>query len=103
MAQLPPGATLKQYRILELLGKGGMGEVYLAEDTKLGRKVAVKILPSDLSGDIERLRRFTQEAKSASALNHPGIVTIHDVDEAGGIPFLVTEYIEGQNLRQRLE
>jgi eukaryotic-like serine/threonine-protein kinase len=99
---LRPGASLKHYRIVELLGKGGMGEVYAAEDTRLGRMVAIKSLPHGLAGDAERLRRFTQEAKAASALNHPSILTIHDVDEVDGRSFLVTEFIEGQTLRERL-
>jgi serine/threonine protein kinase len=92
---LEPGATLKHYRIVALLGRGGMGEVYAAEDARLGRKVAIKSLPPALAGDEERLRRFTQEAKAASALNHPSILTIHDVDEVDGQPFLVTEFIDG--------
>ena len=99
---LEPGATLKHYRIVGLLGRGGMGEVYAAEDTRLGRKVAIKILPATLAGDPERLLRFTQEAKAASALNHPSILTIYDVDEVEGQPFLVTEFIDGRTLRERL-
>ena len=101
-SHLEPGRMLKHYRIVSLLGRGGMGEVYAADDTRLGRKVAIKILPPALAGDAERLRRFTQEAKAASALNHPSILTIHDVDEMDGHPFLVTEFIEGQTLRERL-
>ena len=100
---LEPGAALKHYRIVELLGKGGMGEVYAAEDTRLGRKVAIKCLPRGLAADPERLRRFTQEAKAASALNHPSILTIHDVDEVDGQPFMVTEFIDGHTLRERLQ
>jgi len=99
---LEPGATLKHYRIAGLLGRGGMGEVYAADDTKLGRKVAIKILPATLADDPERLLRFTLEAKAASALNHPSILTIYDVDEVDGHPFLVTEFIDGQTLRERL-
>ena len=79
-----------------------MGEVYAAEDTRLGRKVAIKSLPRGLAADPERLRRFTQEAKAASALNHPSILTIHDVDEVDGQPFLVTEFIDGHTLRERM-
>ncbi len=100
--RLEPGTALKQYRITGLLGKGGMGEVYVADDTRLGRKVAIKILPEGLAGDAERLRRFTLEAKTASGLNHPSILTIYDVDEVDGQPFLVSEFIEGQTLRERL-
>ena len=99
---LEPGATLNQYRILGLIGRGGMGEVYAADDTRLGRKVAIKILPATLADDAERLRRFTQEARAVSALNHPSILTIYDVDEVGGHPFLVTEFIDGHTLRERL-
>ena len=99
---LEPGATLNQYRILGLIGRGGMGEVYAADDTRLGRKVAIKILPATLADDPERLRRFTQEARAVSALNHPSILTIYDVDEVGGHPFLVTEFIVGYTLRARM-
>jgi hypothetical protein len=99
---LEPGATLNQYRILGLIGRGGMGEVYAADDTRLGRKVAIKILPATLADDAERLRRFTQEARAVSALNHPSILTIYDVDEVGGHPFLVTEFIAGDTLRARM-
>jgi serine/threonine protein kinase/Tol biopolymer transport system component len=99
---LEPGSAIGQYRILALLGRGGMGEVYAAEDTKLGRKVAIKILPASLANDAERLRRFTQEAKAASALNHPSILTIYDVDEIDGYPFLVSEFIDGRTLRDQL-
>ena len=76
MAQLSPGANVSHYRILSSLGAGGMGEVYLAHDTKLDRKIALKILPADLAANQDRMRRFTQEAKSAAALNHPNIATI---------------------------
>jgi serine/threonine protein kinase/Tol biopolymer transport system component len=99
---LEVGSVLKQYRIGPLLGRGGMGEVYSAEDTKLGRKVAIKLLPPGLAHDVDRLKRFEQEAKAASALNHPSILTIYDVDEVDGHPFLVAEYVEGQTLRERM-
>jgi serine/threonine protein kinase/Tol biopolymer transport system component len=103
MLQLDPGTELASYRIVSLLGKGGMGEVYLAEDTRLHRKVALKILPAHLATDPDRLRRFTQEARAASALNHPNILTIYDIGEANGLPFIATEYIQGQTLRARLQ
>ena len=92
---------LGQYQILGPLGAGGMGEVYVARDPSLGRKVAIKLLPVRLSGDRETLARFTREARSASALNHPNIVTIHEVgmDKGSGSPYIVMEYIEGRDLR----
>jgi eukaryotic-like serine/threonine-protein kinase len=92
---------LGQYQILAPLGAGGMGEVYVARDPSLGRKVAIKLLPVRLSGDKETLARFTREARSASALNHPNIVTIHEVgmDQASGSPYIVMEFIDGRDLR----
>jgi Tol biopolymer transport system component/tRNA A-37 threonylcarbamoyl transferase component Bud32 len=92
------GQTLGHYRILELLGKGGMGEVYLAEDTKLQRRVALKVLTSALAEDLDRRQRFEREARAAAAFNHPNIVTIHSVEEIGGVPFLTLELIDGQTL-----
>ena len=85
MAQLSPGASVSHYRILSMLGAGGMGEVYLAQDTKLDRKIALKILPADLAANQDRMRRFTQEAKSAATLNHPNIATIHEIGESDGM------------------
>ncbi len=97
------GGNLNHYQILSHLGRGGMGEVYLATDTRLGRKVAVKLLPSEFTRDAERLRRFEQEARAASALNHPNIITIHEIGEAsteaGGAHFIVSEFVEGETLR----
>jgi Tol biopolymer transport system component len=93
---------LGPYEIIAPLGTGGMGEVYRARDTRLGRDVALKVLPSSFATDAERLRRFEQEARSASALNHPNILTVFDVGVSDGAPYLVTELLEGETLRERL-
>ncbi|HST50500.1 MAG TPA: protein kinase [Pyrinomonadaceae bacterium] len=101
--EIVPGATtLGSYRILEKLGEGGMGAVYLAKDARLGRRVAVKLLPAHFAGDDERVRRFEQEARAASALNHPNILTVHEIGESQGRRFIVTEFVEGRTLRERL-
>lgn len=92
---------LGRYEISSQLGAGGMGEVYLAHDTKLDRKVALKILPGNV-GSQDRVRRFVQEAKAASALNHPNILTIYEIDEIDSEHFIATEFIEGQTLRNRI-
>jgi eukaryotic-like serine/threonine-protein kinase len=94
------GKSLGRYRILSLLGRGGMGEVYKAKDATLGRDVAIKVLPSDFSIDRDRLRRFEQEARAASALNHPNIITIHEFGQEDGVRFIVSEFIEGETLRR---
>src|SRR5438552_1176127 len=95
------GTKLGRYEIRSKIGAGGMGEVYLAQDTKLDRKVALKILPAEVAAHPDRMRRFVQEAKSASALNHPNIITIHEIDETDSGHFIATEFIEGQTLRER--
>src|SRR5262245_25698311 len=99
---LNAGTKLGPYELLASLGAGGMGEVYRARDTRLGRDVAVKVLPSSYSDDKERLQRFEQEACAAGALNHPNILSIYDVGTHDGSPYLVSELLEGQTLRQRL-
>ena len=96
------GTQLGHYRIERLLGVGGMGEVYLASDTKLGRQVALKVLSEKLAGDPDRLERFEREARAAAALNHPNIVTIHSVENIGGTPFLTLELVDGQTLAQMM-
>src|SRR6059058_3203885 len=98
---LSSGTKLGRYEIRSKIGEGGMGEVYLARDTKLDRKVALKILPADVAVHPDRMKRFVQEARAASALNHPNILTIHEVDETDSIYFIATEFIEGETLRQR--
>jgi serine/threonine protein kinase/Tol biopolymer transport system component len=99
-SELKPGQTVGSYNIISLLGRGGMGEVYLAQDVRLGRKVALKILTASLSGDRNRLRRFEQEARTASGLNHPNILTIHGIEEVDGRRIIATEFIDGRTLRQ---
>jgi serine/threonine protein kinase len=101
--ELPSGFEIGPYKILSLLGRGGMGEVYLAEDRRLGRKVALKLLPSDFTKAEERVRRFRQEARAASALNHPNIITIYEIGQFNQQYFIATEFIEGETLRHRLK
>jgi len=97
------GTRLDRYEILSLLGKGGMGEVYLARDTRLDRQIALKLLPARFTQDEECVRRFEREAKAASALNHPNIITIHEIGEIDGTHFMATEFIDGQTLRQQMK
>jgi eukaryotic-like serine/threonine-protein kinase len=100
---LTSGTKLGPYEIVVPLGAGGMGEVYRAVDTRLGREVAVKVLPAGLAKDADRLRRFEQEARTIAALSHPNILGIHDIGTHDGAPFLVSELLEGQTLREKLE
>src|SRR6266849_5857326 len=94
------GQTISHYRILSKLGSGGMGVVYEAEDIRLGRRVALKFLPVAKMSDPERKRRFVQEARAASALNHPNIISIHDIDQADGADFIAMEFVPGKALDQ---
>jgi eukaryotic-like serine/threonine-protein kinase len=93
---------ISHYKILSPIGAGGMGEVYMAEDTRLDRKVAIKLLPADFAADEDRVRRFEQEAKATSALNHPNILTIYDIGTHDGSSYIVEELLEGEELRERL-
>jgi eukaryotic-like serine/threonine-protein kinase len=99
---LPSGSTLAHYRIVSKIGAGGMGEVYLAQDAKLDRKVALKILPADLAANQDRMRRFVQEAKAAAALNHPNIAHIYEIGESDGVNFIAMEYVDGQTLHETI-
>ncbi|MDQ2921704.1 MAG: protein kinase, partial [Acidobacteriota bacterium] len=101
-ARLAPGTTVGHYEILALLGEGGMGQVFLAEDTRLHRRIALKLLPARFTLDPDRVRRFEQEACAASALNHPNILTIHEIGRLDGTDFIVTEFIDGQTLRAEM-
>ncbi|MFZ0319225.1 MAG: serine/threonine-protein kinase [Candidatus Sulfotelmatobacter sp.] len=100
---LDSGTKLGPYEIQSTLGAGGMGEVHRARDTRLGRDVAIKVLPEALAKDADRLRRFEQEARIIAALNHPNILGIHDIGTHDGAPFLVSELLEGKTLRETLE
>jgi serine/threonine protein kinase len=100
--ELPAGSTLLHYRIVSKIGAGGMGEVYLVQDTKLDRKVAIKFLHEEFSKDSDKLNRFVQEAKAASALNHPNILTVYEIGEVDGKNYIATELIDGKTLREHL-
>lgn len=99
---LPANAAISHYRIVSPLGAGGM-EVYLAEDASLGRKVALKLLSSEFTQNEDRVRRFQQEARAASALNHPNILTIYEIGRTDALHYIATEYIDGQTLRRQLD
>ena len=102
MAALSSGDRLGVYEIGSPLGAGGMGEVYRARDPRLGRDVAIKVLPAEFNADVDRLRRFEQEARAAAALNHPNVLAVHDIGTHGGSPYIVSELLDGQTLRERL-
>src|SRR5229473_382993 len=99
---LPSGTKLGPYVIVSPAGAGGMGEVYQARDARLNREVAIKVLPAAFVRDPERLRRFQQEAQAVAALNHPNILAVHDFGEHEGSPYMVSEFLEGETLRERL-
>src|SRR5438132_123190 len=101
-AQMKPGQEIGAFEIISFISRGGMGEVYLAQDRRLNRKVALKILPISFTKDKDRLRRFEQEARAASALNHPNIITIYEILKAKSTHVIATEFVEGETLRQRL-
>ncbi|HEY6220929.1 MAG TPA: serine/threonine-protein kinase, partial [Candidatus Eisenbacteria bacterium] len=100
---LPAGTRLGPYELVSLLGKGGMGEVYRAKDDRLGRDVAIKVLPPSFASDAERLKRFEQEARAAGQLNHPNVLAIHDIGIADRTPYIVSELLEGESLRELLD
>src|SRR5918996_3946010 len=98
-AELQPGATFSHYRVLERVGRGGMGTVYRARDTRLARDVAIKVINPEIAADPDRIARFRREATIVAALNHPGIVVIHDTGHENGLNYLVTEFVDGVSLR----
>src|SRR5712664_193279 len=96
------GNNIGRYKILEILGHGGMGEVYLAQDSRLARRVALKLLPASITDDRERVRRFDQEARAASSISHPNVAHIYEIGESDGRHYITMEYVRGQTLRQVL-
>jgi serine/threonine protein kinase len=100
---ISPDTIIGPYRVVSKIGAGGMGEVYRAHDSRLDREVAIKVLPADFAADKDRLQRFEQEAKATSALNHPNILTVYDIGEYEGSPFIVAELLDGGELRDRLD
>src|SRR5882762_7410621 len=102
MEELLPDRTLSHYRIISKIGAGGMGEVYLAQDTRLDRKVALKILPAEVASNRDRMERFVREAKSAAALSHPNIAHIYEIGEHEGTNFIAMEFVEGMTLREKI-
>ena len=100
--ELSANTTLSHYRIVSKIGAGGMGEVYLAQDTKLDRKVALKILPANVASNRDRMERFVREAKSAAALNHPHIAHVYEIGESNGTHFIAMEFIDGRTLREKI-
>ncbi|MGH9874289.1 MAG: serine/threonine-protein kinase, partial [Pyrinomonadaceae bacterium] len=100
--ELDASSTLSHYRVVSKIGEGGMGEVYLAEDVRLHRKVALKILPSEVAANKDRMRRFEQEAQAAAALNHPNIAHIYEIGEHDGTNFIAMEFIDGVTLREKI-
>ena len=99
---MTPGTRLGPYEILSSIGAGGMGEVYRARDARLGREVAIKVLPASFAADEDRLRRFEQEARAIGALNHPNILGVYDIGTHDGAPYVVSELLEGETLRARI-
>jgi eukaryotic-like serine/threonine-protein kinase len=102
-SQLSPGTNLGRYEIRSPLGAGGMGEVYLAEDTQLARTIALKILPAEVASDKQRMYRFKQEARTASSLNHPNVAHIYEIGQASGTSFIAMEFVDGQTLRKHIQ